>query len=179
MDTSYECLDLMSSDNSDQKQGLKARKKKRKSKRKATSPLSDSEQKNNNNNGVRINGSDYVSNLKSGFCFPNPQNLHPIMSFSQQGAFNQSAPMFGTGTYAQPPPPNLSPTQMTSFAMPLGQASGPPNWANELMSEVKAIKQSLVKLETIEKTVNMINAKVTDLEAKINTIDARVITAEN
>ena len=169
MDFTYERLDLMSGEKSEQKQNLQPRKKK-KSKRKATSPLIDTEQRD------RINGlNNHVSNVNSAFNYPNPQNLNPMMNFSQQGTFGQGTPMFGPGGF---PPPSQSPTQMSSYGMPPAQPPGPPKWATELMNDIKQIKLSLGKLDEIEKTVNMINLKVSDLETKVSTIDTRVITVE-
>ena len=175
-------MDLMSGANSGQKQNLEPRKKK-KSKRKATSPLIDTEQKNQvseHNNGLNK----YVSSTNSAFAFPNPQDQTLMMNFSQQGAFSQGPPVYasgpGPGTY---PPPSQSPTpmQMTSFGIPpapTGHPVGPPGWAMELINDVKQIKLSMGKLDEIEKTVNMINMKVSDLETKVNTIDSRVIHVE-
>ena len=56
--------------------------------------------------------------------------------------------------------------------------SGPPNWASELINDVKQIKLSLGKLDQIEKTVNMINLKVTDLEVKVGSMDKRLEDVE-
>ena len=41
------------------------------------------------------------------------------------------------------------------------------------------MKQSLCKLNEIEKTVNSIHMKVTDLETKVNAVETRVTTVEN
>ena len=180
MEYSYECSDLMSGEQSGQKQNLQPRKKK-KSKRKATSPLIDTEQRDQASEQFNgLNG--HVSNANSAFYFPNPQNQNLMMNFSQQGAFGQGTPMYGSGPGpGSYPAPSQSPTQMTSFGVPPAPPNppvGPPSWATELMSEMKQIKHKLCKLDEIEKTVNMINLKVSDLETKVHTIDTRVITVE-
>ena len=54
----------------------------------------------------------------------------------------------------------------------------PPPWANELLREVKQIKSKLQTIDKIEKTVNVINAKVTDLETKIKSLDMRMTENE-
>ena len=182
MEYDYVCSDLMSGVNSGQEQHLKPRKKK-KSKRKATSPLIDTEQR--DQASEQFNG--HVRNINSAFNFPNPQNQSLMMNFSQQGTFGQGNPMYGSGPGpGSYPPPSQSPTttQMTSFGMPgippapPNPPVGPPSWATELMNDIKHIKLSLGKLDEIEKTVNMINLKVSDLETKVHTIDSRVITVE-
>ena len=58
------------------------------------------------------------------------------------------------------------------------QGAGPPGWATELIEDVKHIKLSMSKLDQIEKTVNMINLKVSDLEVKVNHIEPRVTEVE-
>lgn len=146
--------------------------KKKKTKRKANSPLSDVEQRGQVSD---FNRTGNVSNPVSAFNFPNPQNTHLMMNFSQQGPFSQGTPVFGTVSY---PTPSQSPNQMTTYGIPPPQASSPPSWATELMNDVKQIKMSLGKLDEIEKTVNMINAKVSDLETKVNSMENRVNTVE-
>ena len=90
MEYSYECSDLMSGEQSGQKQNLQLRKKK-KSKRKASSPLIDTEQRDQASEQFDgLNG--HVSNANSAFYFPNPQNQNLMMNFSQQGAFGQGPP---------------------------------------------------------------------------------------
>lgn len=166
----------MSAENSTENKELKPRKKSKK-KRKANSPLIDTEQR-NQDNGAN-SGSPNVSNEKAAFNFSNciqPQNLPSVMNFSQQqGPFSQGVPVFGAGAY---PPPSQSPNQMASFTMPPSQATGPPNWATELISDVKQMKSSLTKLDQIEKTVNLIHMKVTDLETKVSSIETRVDNVE-
>jgi DNA repair exonuclease SbcCD ATPase subunit len=73
------------------------------------------------------------------------------------------------------------------FSMGVGAGTGagsfgpqlsPPAWANELLEEVKQIKQKLNTIDKIERTVNSINSKVTDLEAKFKTLNSRVEETE-
>ena len=71
----------------------------------------------------------------------------------------------------------LSPSQQM-FNMTQHQAAGPPGWVSELIEDVKQIKLSMTKLDQIERTVNMINMKVSDLEVKVNHIEPRVTEVE-
>lgn len=164
----------MSAKTTDQKTDIQPRKKK-KTKRKANSPLIDTEHC-CEAGGVN-NGQGKVSSVNSSFIFPNPQNKPAMMNFSQQGPFSQGTPLFGAGSAY--PTPSHSPNQMSSYNMPPPLASGPPNWATELMNDVKQIKVSLGKLDQIEKTVNLINSKVSDLETKVNSMEPRINTVEN
>ena len=61
-----------------------------------------------------------------------------------------------------------------------GVASGisPPQWATEIMEDIKSIKQSVSKIDQIEKFVNKISAKVDTLEIKVNTMDTKVTDVE-
>lgn len=176
----------MSASNSDQKKETQPRKK-RKSKRKANSPLNDSGQCSGqcSLNGANAGGVSDVNKQTNNLCnrsnsayiFPNPHTQPPIMSFSQI-PFNIPQQQLTGSASNSFMSPTLSPNQMASsqqmYHMPLPQTAGPPGWATELMNDVKQIKLSLVKLDNIEKTVNMINLKVTELETKVNAIDIRV-----
>ena len=63
--------------------------------------------------------------------------------------------------------------------IPPSQPSIAPNWLPELINDVKQIKLTMSKLDQIEKTVNTINMKMTDLETKVNHIEPRVTEVEN
>ncbi|MCG8044657.1 MAG: hypothetical protein N0E48_03055, partial [Candidatus Thiodiazotropha endolucinida] len=179
----------MSSADSQQKSELAPRKKK-KSKRKASSPLNDCSghcsQKGAKAGGVSVNKDKDISHSSTEnttkncnsvpYCFP--PNQFPIMNFTQT-PFNMQQPQQMMGT-AQPQTPVISgfmnqpvsPPQMHlsqhMFTLPSGPSgSGPPDWASELINDVKQIKLSLAKLDTIEKSVNQITLKVSDLEIKV------------
>ena len=171
----------MSSKSPNEKKDVQPRKK-RKSKRKANSPLIDTEQREQTkgvnvkvNNGLN-NGLNNVSNSQSAFYFPTltpqvSQTIPQNMNFPQQGTFSQSASVYGPPSY---PAPSQSPNQMSTFNLPMSQATGPPTWATELMNDVKQIKLSLGKLDQIEQTVNSINTKVIDLESKVKAMENKV-----
>ena len=188
-------LNLMSTQNTEQKSSIKPRKR-AKGKRKATSPLNDtghcseqSGQVNTSNGQVKPSnkGKKKHKNKQSVFVFPDPRAV-PVMDFTQQGSygmqsqgsnpsvFGQGASMVSSPTYQTPssqhaftgPPAHLPPPP------PMSQMSAPPNWASELINDVKQIKLSLGKLDQIEKTVNMINLKVSDLEVKVGSMDTRL-----
>ena len=71
----------------------------------------------------------------------------------------------------------LSPSQQM-FNMTQYQAAGPPGWVSELIEDVKQIKLSMTKLDQTERTVNMINMKMSDLKVKVNYIEPRVTEVE-
>ena len=81
--------------------------------------------------------------------------------------------------------PNASPGQ---FATPQGQftppyiqapvSSEPPPWALSMIEDIKNIKTSVARIETVEKTVNSISFKLQILELKVSTIDNRVQEVE-
>ena len=72
--------------------------------------------------------------------------------------------------------PTFSPQQL--FNVPQVQAAIPPSWISEIIDDVKQIKLSMTKLDQIERTVNVINMKVSDLENKVNAIEPRVTEVE-
>jgi prefoldin subunit 5 len=75
-----------------------------------------------------------------------------------------------SGMYAPPPP--------QSPVFPLMYTS-PPSWASEIINDIKAIKSSLPKIENIEKTVNIINLNVSEMEVKIKTLETKVTEVES
>lgn len=85
-------------------------------------------------------------------------------------------PMQGYGSgFMQSPPFNGS-----QFLAP-GSASGsaPPQWAMEIMEDIKSIKLSVSKIKNIEKTVNGISSKVQTLETRMKTMETKVTDVEN
>ena len=71
------------------------------------------------------------------------------------------------------PSPQMMPQQQV-FSMPQTQMTGPPGWVSELIEDAKHIKIFITKLDQIERTVNMINMKVSDLEMKVHSIEPKV-----
>ncbi|XP_053398799.1 uncharacterized protein LOC123556557 [Mercenaria mercenaria] len=85
----------------------------------------------------------------------------PIMNFGQPFAYIPQTPQGQMCQQVPSVPPSI-----------------PPPWANELIQDMKSLKQSLPKIENIEKTVNRISAKVSEIEVKLNTIETRVDAVE-
>lgn len=52
--------------------------------------------------------------------------------------------------------------------------NSPPQWATQIMEDIKIIKNSVSKIENIEKTVNQISIKVETLETKMKTMEIKV-----
>lgn len=187
----------MSTNNSKEKKDPQPRKK-RKTKRKANSPLNDNVQCSANSSRTD-NRSDVNKQVSTGqpYNFNDPYVQSPIMNFTQQVPFSMQqpqtvgAPMQNQGT---PAPTQIqstnqymtqtqSPTQVMSsqpmyIPPPVMAPTGPPNWAQELINDVKQIKISMSKLEKIEKTMNTIVTKVSDLESKVKDIDKSVNDVE-
>jgi hypothetical protein len=51
--------------------------------------------------------------------------------------------------------------------------------AIELLEDMKILKQKIASFEKVEKTVNMMNFKITYIEGKINNIEARIKETED
>ena len=79
--------------------------------------------------------------------------------YMQSPPFNSQMPTPGSTAPLQPPPP-------------------PPQWATEIMEDIKTIKLSMSKIDSIEKFVNKINLKVENLEIKVKSIDTKVTETE-
>ena len=72
-----------------------------------------------------------------------------------------------------------SDNQQCQFPQYVSDTPQIPNWAKSLLDDIRYIKLAVTKIETIEKTVNSINYKVTNLEEKVKAIDSRVREVEN
>ena len=85
---------------------------------------------------------------------------------------------FGSG-FMQSPPfnstqfPTQNPTQNSA------PGASPPQWATQIMENLKTIKISVSKIDSIEKTVNHISLKVETLESKKKTMETKVQDCEN
>ena len=175
----------MSSGDSERKREAKPRKK-RKTKRSATSPLnenerpgvsSNGEQSINNEwkfiNGAFVNNESQQSSNNFSDCSNFGSNTYmPNMSFPQQ-----SFGGFSCGTQGGFPTPSGSPTLPPS--MPPMPSMQPPEWASQLINDVKAIKTQVSKTEDVQNTVNQICVRIKDLETNVTSIDSRLFTVEN
>lgn len=128
-----------------------------KKKRKAKSPL-DINSSQNGKTGLASSDSTNVSiNTSTSFPFGNPQYG------GMASGFNYVQSPFGQPFVSSPP---YTPTAV-------------PPWALELMEDIKRIKISVSKIDSIEKTVNRISTKVDALDTKVKSIDDRLIEVEN
>ena len=90
------------------------------------------------------------------------------MSFSQM-----SLMPFGNQFMASPP---FNPQYPATGTV---AGSSPPQWATQIMEDIKSIKISVSKIDGIEKMVHNINSKVNDLEAEVKTMDSKVNDCKN
>ena len=136
---------------SDQKGEVKPRKKKCVAKRNAESPLNDADHTNNTRVNLKAGGKGKNVSKNNSI-----NNSFPFPFFSQRPSKSQQKQL-GMGSKD---PKQATPVFHTHPFM--GTALSP------------NMMPSLTKLDQIEKTVNMINMKVTDLEANVNTIEPRL-----
>ena len=113
-----------------------------------------------------------------------PNTYQPSnMSFSQQ---MQQIPFLVKGAGQSQPQPSaisymnalMSPYQILGSQQVYNvppPPSNPPSWMADLTKDVKEIKLSMAKLDT----VNMISLKVSDLETKVNSMDIKVNEVED
>ena len=85
-----------------------------------------------------------------------------------------------TMSYSQQPFTGLLPSPQGQYPQfpPIAQAQTPPPWAVTLMEDVKNIKTKVDRIETVEKTVNSISSKLSQLELKVDSIDKRALDVE-
>ena len=88
-----------------------------------------------------------------------------------------SMPAFGSG-FMQSQPFNSTQFQTQNPAQNSGPSTCPPPWATQIMEDLKSIKISVSKIESIEKTVNHISSKVETLESKMKTMETKVQECE-
>ena len=158
----------------------KESKKKRKNKRQASLPLFASRQlhvngvntcERNNEQRKKYKSDKLDNNSKTVSDFLSSLNFvyDPNMTFQPQGT------QFGMSQQRQPyiqsPPPN-------QFGFGLQAPAAPPPWAAKLLEDMEQIKQKLQGMDKIEKTVNLINPEVSDLETKMKSLDTRLIANE-
>ena len=154
---------------------------KRSKKRVASSPLIDNSEKPEDAQTTFVDSGLYTPKQWQNVNVPKSRSLPatPNMAFSPgnnqpfQVQFPGQIVPTGPGTgFVYQACPQEQPVRSNEIVQP-------PTWATELIKDVKQIKESMRKIETIEKTVNMINMKVTNLEDKVKSIDNRVTEVEN
>ena len=94
----------------------------------------------------------------------------------------QSPPPFNPQFPASNATPSMTPSMTSNMAtnMAPNMAAGlsAPQWATQIMEDIKSIKQSVSKIDEIEKFVNKINLKVETLEVKVNEMSTKVTDVE-
>ena len=78
--------------------------------------------------------------------------------------------------FMQSPMPFTPPLQSNTHLQ--SNSAAAPAWATEIMEDIKVIKKSVSKIDSIEKTNNKINLKVDNLESKVKTMDTRLSEVE-
>ena len=64
------------------------------------------------------------------------------------------------------------------FANAFGFHASAPPWVAKLLDDMEQVKQKLQGIDKNEKTVNLINSKVSDLELKMGDLDKRLTENE-
>ncbi|KAH3778796.1 hypothetical protein DPMN_180267 [Dreissena polymorpha] len=157
-------------------------KKARKEKRKANSPLSGEDT--HNETGLASTGTTSTSKSSPPSVQANVNNRHSeyfdfrlsqdnvnqVMSQQNQSPLPMSfaQPNFGHPQFYMSTP--TSPTQSQHIQ------NTPPPWALGIMDDIRTIRSSS---QNIEKTLNIISVKVSELEVKLTCIDKRVTSVEN
>jgi hypothetical protein len=106
-------------------------------------------------------------------------NYQPaMMNYGQQ--YEQTS---GQGPFMQALQSSYSSPPSTQFLQPVPIEKIPiPPWATSIMEDIKSmnnlLKISVAKIDNVEKTVNSISTKLTDLEIKVKNIDERVADVE-
>ena len=157
-------------------------KKKRKTKRQATSPLSDNSEPSDVNTAHGVNtGELKTGQLKrckqdsklvsiEGFYtnfYPNYTYCTSEMAFQAPNVPGFSMSSLPSQSFVQSPPPSQ-----------FGYQTPPPPWATKMLEDIEQIKQKLGSIDKIEKTVNMINTKLSELETKMRSLDSRLVDNE-
>lgn len=187
----------MSSKSSGGKKEPKSRKK-QKTKRKASSPLSDyTEDSTMDSSTGKPGKSVAVSTCQGSVCTDKsssntthrssgtPSSVYasgmttPVMSFQPFIPHQHMQPQF---QYGDPSRQQIFPMDTTCQSqgpqLTQVQHDVPPRWAVELMEDMKVIKSSLSKIDSIEKSIKLINMKFTDLETKVVDVEKRVKETE-
>ena len=112
---------------------------------------------------VRIYSDPYYTSTS-----PDMSNLqNPQQAVQMQGTLQN--PM----TFSSSPPPPQSMVAQPGFT-PQVHMNYKPDWANELIENVRMVKQEIGKLSGIEKTLSSINMKVINLETKVNNMETQL-----
>jgi len=119
---------------------------------------------------------DYLFN--TGYIHNPAMNNQSFNMMNNQMMNNPMTPMNGAmGSQGGSPIYSMSqPPMMQNYAQLGPQNAGRPEWANELVTDIKSIKSSV---GNVEKKVDKIDDRLKQLEAKMSTMDVRVRDVEN
>ena len=109
-------------------------------------------------------------------AFPVSKMTQNLTTGGNMSGINYPQPNFGAQYMQSPPFSSQFTPQFNSNVT--SNATSAPAWATEIMEDIKLIKKSVSKIDSIEKTVNRINSKVDNLETKVKSIDSRVTEVE-
>ena len=171
------------SDKDDTRKSNIGSRKKRKNKRKATSPLNDincdqsissGEQRKQRKAKVKKCVQENKTETVSGYPFnTNCTDLNYTNFFQTMFAQNQPAQYGMTQpSFMGSPPP--APGQFGGSAFGVQTNPPPPPWAVKLLDDMEQVKQKVQGIDKIEKTVNLISSKVSDLETQMKSLDTRL-----
>ena len=107
--------------------------------------------------------------------FPSFYNFYPYAN-TDINSIDMNFQQMPFGQVMQSPPAFNQSFPVSSTGVAFGTA--PPQWAKQIMEDIKSIKQSVSKIDQIEKFVNKISAKVDNLEIKVNSMDTKVKDVE-
>ena len=93
-------------------------------------------------------------------------------------AYSQNGFTFGQPFAQSPPGVTPTPTQGMFGMQTQMTPMPPPQWVVDMLDEIKQIKAKMKAVENIEKTVGLINTKVSDLEQNFKSLDGRIKEVE-
>lgn len=184
----------------------KGKKKKSKSKRSASSPLDDNGGTGNLNGGiittqqrkrrqgqktdeqtvctsfsdsVCLNGSYTCGYLDKSVVSDNLLSTPAPHTLYRQDFINMAYSQPQYSGYSQQQFVHSSPLGPNVAQPPMAPQQMAPSWATEILEEIKHIKQRMLTVDNIDKTVNLINVKVTDLENNFKSLEKRVSETES
>lgn len=150
-------------------------KKSRKSKRKAKSPLLvESGQTGSGTGGVSdfysVNKRLTMNDRSFADSSINTSNTMSNMNFNQN--MTSPSPQFPHYAYNMQMPQMLQ-SQPLYQSTPMASAgqSAPPPWAIQIMDDMKVLKESIPKIDKIERTVSNISLKINEIETKIKQME--------
>ena len=132
-----------------------------------------------NNNSVSPEPNEQCHNKRFHSSSPELFNFVPYADYNLNTmAMNFPQMPFGGGFMQSPPPFSNTQFPAQNPAQNPSPSATPPQWATQIMEDIKSIKLSVSKIDNIEKTVNRISSKVETLESKMKTMETKVQECE-